>query len=162
MVIDGLVPTFSILGDDSPPIKIALIEQLIPVSNFLIEKVNDEGYQEVVNQILPLCEKFLYDPNDQVREHAINCLVNFGDVLTTQDRGDQILRSILALAHEHEDENLRVTALQILNRVAEFIEPELCEKFIVMEIKSLAQDQYPIVRRNVAGNLNNVCQRISR
>jgi hypothetical protein len=69
---------------------------------------------------------------------------------------------MLELAHEEDDEKARVTALKILNQVAGKLDEELCEKFIVKEIKSLAIDPYPLVRKNVASNLNNVCQSIGR
>mmetsp|Transcript_8274 Transcript_8274/g.7852 ORF Transcript_8274/g.7852 Transcript_8274/m.7852 type:complete len:259 (+) Transcript_8274:407-1183(+) len=69
---------------------------------------------------------------------------------------------MLELAHEEGDEKARVTALKILNKVAGKLDSELCEKFIVKEIKSLAIDPFSLVRKNVAANLNNVCRSINR
>lgn len=103
----------------------------------------------------------MYDKSNSVRDHAINCLLKFTDYLTSDDIGNQILTFILSLAHEEKDEVARVSALQILNKLATFLPQELCEVYIVKEVKSLGIDEFPVVRQHVAGNLTNICSKIS-
>jgi hypothetical protein len=69
--------------------------------------------------------------------------MSFCDYLTPTDRGDYILKFILQLAHEENDEVARATSLQILNKLAVCLNQELCEVFIVKEVKSLAIDAFP-------------------
>jgi len=65
--------------------------------------------------------------------------------LTPLDRGDYILKFILSLAHEDDNEIARATSLQILNKLAVYLSQEFCEGYIVKEIKSLALDSFPMV-----------------
>ena len=110
---------------------------------------------------MPMLNDFLYDKDEEVRAKTITCLVQCAELLELEDRGSYILRFILGLAHEDKDEMARVTALQVLDRLASQLGTELCEKFIVIEILSLAEDQSPLVRRAVASNLVNICRNVS-
>lgn len=162
LTITGILPSFKILASDNDSIKIALIEQVNSIASFLIDKKESDEYHHCLGVIVPILNEFLYDKNDQVKKKAVKALVEFWDKLTPNDRGDYILKFMLELAHEEDDEKARVTALQILNKVAGKLDVELWEKFIVKEIKSLAIDPFPLVRKNVASNLNNVWKSITR
>jgi serine/threonine-protein phosphatase 4 regulatory subunit 1 len=163
LTIAGVLPSFKILASDNDQIKIALIEQVNSIASFLIENnYQGEEYQRCVGIIVPILNEFLYDKRERVKEKAVVALVEFWDLLTPEDRGDYILKFMLELAHEEDDEKARVTALQILNEVAGKLDVELWEKFIVKEIKSLAIDPYSLVRKNVAANLGNVWKSITR
>lgn len=162
LTVSGVLPSFKILASDNDSIKIALIEQVNAIASFLIESHDCEEYQHWLGTIVPILNDFLYDRSEKVKKKAVKALVEFCDLLTPEDRGDYILKFMLELAHEEDDERARVTALQILNKVAGKLDEELCEKFIVKEIKSLAIDPFPLVRKSVASNISNVCKSISR
>ena len=162
LTISGVLPSFKILASDNDNIKIALIEQILPIGSFLIESHESEEYQSIVSIMVPILNEFLYDKSEKVKRKAVKALVEFWDLLTPEDRGDYILKFMLELAHEEDDEKVRITALRILNQVAGKLDAELWEKFIVKEIKSLAIDPFPQVRKNVASNLTNVCKSINR
>jgi hypothetical protein len=53
--------------------------------------------------------------NQKVRRAAVLSLVKFSELLSEQDRGDYILKFILSLSHEYEDEQARTSALEILD-----------------------------------------------
>ena len=162
LTVSGILPSFKLLATDNDSIKIALIEQVNSIASFLIQATSDPEYQQWLNVIVPILNDFLYDKNEKVKKKAVKALVEFCDKLTPEDRGDYILKFMLELAHEENDEKARVTALRILNKVAGKLDVELWEKFIVKEIKSLAIDPYPLVRKSVASNLNNVWKSITR
>lgn len=162
LTINGILPSFKILANDNDSIKVALVDQIHSIASYVIDSHDSEEYQRVLSVVLPLLNELLYDKNEKVKKKTVKTLVNFCELLSQQDRGDYILKFILQLAHEEDDEKARVTALQILNKVAGKLEVELCEKFIVKEIRSLAIDPFPLVRKNVAANLNNVWKSITR
>ena len=162
LTISGILPSLQLLANDNDSIKIALIDQLNPIASFLIESHDSQEYQKWLSVMVPILNEWLYDRADKVKRKAVKGLVEFWDLLTPNDRGDYILKFMLELAHEEDDEKARVTALQILNKVAGKLDNELCEKFVVKEIKSLAIDPYELVRKNVAANLNNVCKMVNR
>lgn len=162
LTVSGILPSFKLLATDNDSIKVALIEQVNSIASFLIQSVSDPEYQQCLEVIVPILNDFLYDKNEKVKKKAVKALVEFWDKLTPDDRGDYILKFMLELAHEEKDDKARVSALRILNKVAGKLDVELCEKFIVKEIKSLAIDPSWLVRKSVASNLNNVCKSITR
>lgn len=162
LTISGILPSFGTLSKDNDNIKMALVDQILPIASFTIESHECPEYDKCVRVMVPILNEFMYDKSDKVKRKAVKALVEFVDLLTPDDRGNYILKFMLELAHEEADEKARVTALKILNQVAGKLDSELCEKFIVKEIKSLAIDPFPLVRKNVAANLSNVCKSINR
>jgi len=108
--------------------------------------------------MLPLVNMCMYEKNSEVRNRAVKCLLAFTEsgFLTEEDK-EIILKFILQLSHEEGDEVARATSLQILNKLSKYLDPEICESFIVIEVKSLSIDKYAKVRERVAGNLVNIC-----
>jgi HEAT repeat protein len=70
------------------------------------------------------------------------------------------MRLTLGLAHD-ENEKLRESAVKLLNELAPDMGQELCECFIVKEIRSLAIDESSNVRITVVQNLINVSRNVS-
>lgn len=86
------------------------------MAEFLIEEIwTDEGYSQCIEVMMPILNEFLYDMNQKVRRAAVLSLVKFSELLSEQDRGDYILKFILSLSHEYEDEQARTSALEILD-----------------------------------------------
>lgn len=70
------------------------------------------------------------------------------------------MRLTLGLAHD-ENEKLRESAVKLLNELAPDMGQELCECFIVKEIRSLGIDESSNVRITVVQNLINVSRNVS-
>ena len=112
--------------------------------------------------MLPLLNNMLYSHNNKMRRGAVEQLIRLVELLRPDDRGDYILKFILSLAHEEDDAQARSAALNILHHLAPHLNSEIVEVFIVPEIKSLSIDEVDDIRRNVASNLMNVCDQVSK
>ena len=53
---------------------------------------------------------------------------------------------------------MRVTAVELLNALAESLGSDLCRQFIIPEVISLAEDSSFLVRRAIALNFYNICK----
>jgi serine/threonine-protein phosphatase 4 regulatory subunit 1 len=62
------------------------------------------------------------------------------------------------LSHEDEKEEMRMTACELLNSLAECFGFDLCKQFVIPEIVSLAEDPVFRVRKSVALNLHFICK----
>jgi serine/threonine-protein phosphatase 4 regulatory subunit 1 len=62
------------------------------------------------------------------------------------------------LAHEDEKEEMRMTASELLNNLAESFGYDLCKQFVIPEVVSLAEDPVFRVRKSIALNLHNICK----
>ena len=71
------------------------------------------------------------------------------------------MKLTLDLAHEESNEKLKESAVKLINELAPDMGQEVCEFFIVSEIKSLGLDNAPIVRQAVARNLVTISKNVS-
>ena len=62
------------------------------------------------------------------------------------------------LAHEDDNEDMRMTASELLNLLAELLGHDLCKQFVIPEVVSLAEDPVFRVRKSTALNFQNVCK----
>ncbi len=62
------------------------------------------------------------------------------------------------LAHEDDKEDMRMTAAQLLNLLAEQLGQDLCRQFVIPEVVSLAEDPVFRVRKSAALNFHFICK----
>ena len=103
LTVHTIIPSFNLIIKSGFKSELALIEQLYPLSWFLIDSGSHEGYSVILSSILPMLNDMLYDYNKKVWTNAIQSLVNLVELLKPDDRGDYILQFILKLAHEEDD-----------------------------------------------------------
>lgn len=77
LTISGVLPSFKILSTDNDSIKIALIEQILPIASFLIESHDCDEYQHCLSVMVPILNEFLYDKSEKVKKKAVKALVDF-------------------------------------------------------------------------------------
>lgn len=154
-----IVPLLEALAVDfEPAIRCHLCEQITIISKFCIEDGNDAGYQMVLDMILPVVAHLLEDDKVDVRHAASTALVSISNMMKPNDLGQYVLTIILQLAHEDENEEMRMTASELLNLLAELLGFDLCKQFVIPEVVSLAEDPVFRVRKSTALNFQNVCK----
>lgn len=94
----------------------------------------------------------------QVRQSASLTLVEVAQLISIDDIGQSVLTIILRLAHEDDKEEMRMTASQLLNLLAESLGQDLCKQFVIPEVVSLAEDPVFRVRKSTALNFHNICK----
>ena len=142
---EGLLPNLELLAKETnQDIKMALLDQFIPLITFIREQNGQEGYDKTVKSIFPLLDEMLYDSREQVRDKAIQTLTEIRNVVQ-QKENDHIMNLTLKLAHDDNEQN-KVSSLKILNELAPDMGQTLCECYIVPEIRSLGIDESSAVR----------------
>ena len=66
--------------------------------------------------VFPLLDGLLYDPNELIRDKAIQILTDLRYVVQ-QKENDYIMKLTLELAHDSQDMN-RISSLKIMNELA--------------------------------------------
>ena len=156
---EHIIPVLEQLSVDfEPAIRSHLCEQMIGLAKFLAESGGDEGYQVVLEVILPITAQLLEDSKLEVRQAASVALVAVAQIIKPPDLGQHVLTIILQLAHEDEIEEMRMTASELLNLLAEHLGLDLCQQFVIPEVVSLAEDPVFRVRKSTALNFENVCK----
>ena len=89
--------------------------------------------------VLPTLAKLLGDPQAEVRQAAGESLVGVANLMKPIDLGHHVLTIVLQLAHDDEQEELRMTAAALLNDLAEALGYDLCKQFVTPEMESLSE-----------------------
>lgn len=110
----------------------------------VLDNFGDDGYVKVSEAIFPLLGKLLYDTSEEIRDKAISIVAELRTVVREKEK-EHILKLTFELAHD-DAETMRESAAKLLNELASDMGQELCEVFIVQEIRSLGMDPFSNVR----------------
>lgn len=83
------------------------------------------------------------------------------NLVRPEDQGQHVLTIVLQMAHEQEQEELRMLASRLLLELAPTLGDPLSRQFVGPEIASLAQDPMFRVRKSVALNVHHLCRAAS-
>lgn len=84
--------------------------------------------------------------------------MDLSKLIKHEELGQYVLTVVLRLAHEDEKEEMRMTASELLNLLADCFGPDLCKQFVIPEVVSLAEDPVFRVRKSTALNFQNICR----
>jgi len=148
------------LVKDVNPVKLDFLQQLPRLTEFLL----GDGHAEdlVLNAVIPLYSQLLYDSNPEVQQAAVRTLMELTPLLHPEDRGSHVLTTVLRVAHDDENEEVKVTALNLLSQLAASFGKDLCEQFIVMEFICLSDEVNAKLRKTVAASLGRICLVVSQ
>ncbi|OQS00110.1 hypothetical protein THRCLA_06221 [Thraustotheca clavata] len=155
---DCIIPLLDPLVNDAEfVVRQHVAGQLPGLCKFLIADGQDAGYKIVLEIMMPLMSKLLSDPQAEVRHIACESLVAIAEVIKPEDQGQHVLTLVLPFAHEDDDEQMRITGLVLLNKLAIFLGRDLCCQFCVPEFISLSEDPVFRVRKAMVLNFSQVC-----
>ena len=80
------------------------------------EKCTQAEQDKAANEIFRMLDELLYDKNEQVKDKAIDILLDIRTVVQNDDK-EHIMKLTLRLAHDTDYMN-KVSALKILNKFA--------------------------------------------
>ena len=80
-LVDGLVMSLHILAKESAEIKIALLDQFIPLIQLVQEKCSIAEQVKAAQEIFRLIDDLLYDSKENVKEKAIKILLDIRSVV---------------------------------------------------------------------------------
>ena len=148
----------TLAGDEKYVVRQHLSGQLLDIALFLVHDFGDEGYALFLDRILPHFACLVKDGKEEVRQAASEALVQSAHLVRADDLAAHILTVVLELAHDDDNEDMRLTAALLLNDLAPCFGSELCEQFVIPEVVSLGEDPAFRVRRQVALNMHHVCR----
>ena len=125
----------------------------------MLDNFGNDAYKNVCLTIFPLLEKLLYDKKEEIRDLAVRIVAEIRNVVN-EDEKEFVMKLTLGLAHDDNDK-LRESAVKLLNELAPDMGQQLCECFIVSEIRSLGMDENSAVRIAVVQNLLNVSKNVA-
>ncbi|GLD93661.1 hypothetical protein PINS_up002266 [Pythium insidiosum] len=130
--------------------------QFPPLGAFLAG--DDAGYRVLLDRLVPLVSRLVSDKQHEVRSAANESLVALAALVRPEDQGQHVLTIVLPLAHDDDNEQLRISAVTLYHGLAEHLGAELCQQFCVPELISLSEDPVFRVRKSTAQSFASVCR----
>jgi len=112
----------------------------------------------ILETFLPMLSRMLSDQSPEVRTVCSSGLVSLSKCMNNADLGPHVLTVVLSLAHDDENEEMRMTAAGLLADMCGVIGSDLVRQFVAPEIISLAEDPVFRVRKAAALNLAKICK----
>eukprot|EP01017_Pseudomicrothorax_dubius_P025766 TRINITY_DN2817_c0_g1_i4.p1 TRINITY_DN2817_c0_g1~~TRINITY_DN2817_c0_g1_i4.p1 ORF type:complete len:398 (-),score=63.33 TRINITY_DN2817_c0_g1_i4:972-2165(-) len=161
-IIDSLGNILLGLTGRNEEIRRAVLGQIRMLRTFLKEKSPSNYHTLIRDIILPVLSRLLLNSNLEVKELAGNLMAETAEDITEEDRGAHILTVVLEMAHNENNEDNRVVAIQLISNLSQSFGRDLCEHFAGFEFLSLGEDPVIKVRKECVINLERICQVVSQ
>jgi serine/threonine-protein phosphatase 4 regulatory subunit 1 len=143
-----------------------VLERFLNVFNNFVDEINkfgNEGYIILRDKIIDILSLIFQNrKEDNILELNSKSLVYLTRFIKEEDRGPKILTIVIMMAHDDDNERIRVLSTKIFNDLALIIGKELLELYVVAQVASFAEDQASNVRKAITGNLLNICKGVSK
>lgn len=154
-----IIPIISkLLGDQQEVIRRVVIGHIVRISKFFYEK--KDKYYEDIFYLLNLTQQYTTDSNPNVRQAAMDALIEIGYLLDEEDVKPRLLPIVKSLAKDRTEEEHRVEGAILLNELAPVMKKDLCINFAIPYIQELAEDENFRVRKAVASHLGKICKTV--
>ena len=157
---ESLLPILSEL----PKEKEVLTERFFAVFNKFVDEINkfgEKAYFILKDHMINLIREIL----NMTKNANILGLVGDGLVYMTQfmkedDKGGSVLTIVIQMAQEDQDEVKKEKAMRLLGNLAPLVGSELIQCYIIPQVSSYVHDNSYKVRKEVASQLINICEKI--
>ena len=143
-----------------------VLERFLNVFNAFVDEINkfgDEGYVILRDKIIDILSIIFQNrKEDNILDLNSKALVYLTKFIKDEDRGPKVLTIVIMMAHDDDNEKIRVLSTKLFNNLALIIGQELLELYVVPQVASFADDQACNVRKAVTGNFLNICKGVSK
>ncbi len=157
---ESILPILS----DLPKEKEVLTERFFGVySKFVDEivKFGEKSYFILKEHMINLIREILSTTkNPNILKSVSDGLVYMTNFMKDDDKGGSVLTIVIQMAQEDDDEARKEKAMNLFGSLASLVGSELIQCYIIPQVNSFANDSSHKVRREVAMQLTNICDKI--
>ena len=158
--VESILPILS----DLPKEKDVLSERFFGVYNKFVDEVvkfGEKAYFVLKDHMINLIRDTLSSTkNVNILKSVSDGLVYMTNFMKEDDKGGSILTIVIQMAQEDEDEPKKETAMNLFGSLAPLVGSELIQCYIIPQVNSFVNDTSYKVRREVALQLINICEKI--
>ena len=85
-LVEGLVMSLNSLMKESPKIKVALLDQFIPLIQLVQEKCTQIEQDKAIKEIFRMLDELLYDQKEAIKDKAIDILLDARTVVQNDEK----------------------------------------------------------------------------
>lgn len=123
-----LKPLFNKVIKDKDDISRLLLEKMPEIDRQLLKLPNLED--NIKGLVIPILNFYLNSNQFDAKEEAGKELGAVAHQLNDKDRGDFVLKHVIEMAHDDDNEDNRIVAVQLFSSMSECFGKNLCEQFI--------------------------------
>ena len=128
-----------------------------------IVKFGDKAYFILKDHMISLIgDIFSNTSNINILNSVANGLVHMTKYMKEADKGDNVLKIVIQMAQEDENEQKKEIAINLFGRLSPLVGSELVSSYIVPQINFFSNDPSYRVRKEVAIQLKNICDKIDQ
>lgn len=126
VAIESLIPLMEeLMGDTEFVVRQHLVAQFPDICKLMQENGH---YERVVETLLPLVAKMVNDTHNDVREASRSAFVEIAKLIPQDDQILYVLMLVLPMAHEDDNEEMRIAAVMLLSDLVEALGVDLCHQ----------------------------------
>ena len=133
-----------------------------------IVKFGDNGYFILNEHMINLISEFLTNNNNIYKKNMnlvkLICdgLVYMTTFIKDENKGESVLTIVIKMAQDDENEHKREMAMSLFGSLTPLIDTVLIQLYVIPQVNSFADDHSGSVRKEVANQLFNISQKVSK
>ena len=128
-----------------------------------IVKFGDKAYFILKDHMISLIGEILSNTsNTNIMKSVSDGLVHMTKYMKEKEKGDCVLKIVIQMAQEEDNEQKKVLAMNLFGRLGPLVSDELIQCYIVPQIISFSDDTSFKVRKEVSSQLKNICDNVDK
>ena len=133
-----------------------------------IVKFGENGYFILNEHMINLISEFLtnnnniYKKNMNLVKSICDGLVYMTNFIKDENKGESVLTIVIKMAQDDENEHKREMAMSLFGSLTPLIDTFLIQLYVIPQVNSFADDHSGSVRKEVANQLFNISQKVSK
>ena len=128
-----------------------------------IVKFGDKAYFILKDHMIKLINDVLSSSsNIELLKEVSNGLVHMTKYMKEDDKGEHVLKIVLQMSQEDDNEQKKAIAMSLFGRLAPLVGNELVISYIIPQINFFSNDSSFKVRKEVASQLKNICDKLDK
>ena len=134
-----------------------------------IVKFGEKGYFILNEYMVNLIGEFLannpnniYKKNPNLVKSLSDGLVYMTNFIKDEHKGESVLTIVIRMAQDDDDEHKRESAMSLFGALTPLVHTDYIQLYVIPQVNSFADDHSGNVRKEVANQLYNISQKVSK
>jgi len=128
-----------------------------------IVKFGDKGYFILKDHMMNVISELLNKTkNGNILKYVADGLVYMAQFMKEEDKGNSVITIVIGMAQENDDEQRKEKAMHLFGCLAPLLGSELIQCYAIPQVNSFINDTSYKVRKEVAVQFINICEKIPK
>ena len=166
--VESLLPIINDLPQEKETLAIRFFN-VFPKFIDEILKFGDKGYFILNEYMINLIGEFLTKNNNTIFKKNTNFVKSISDGLVyltkfikDEHKGESVLTIVIKMAQDDDDDHKRESAMSLFGALTPLVHTDLIQLYVIPQVNSFADDHSGNVRKEVANQLYNISQKVSK